>query len=150
LKTLFARRFANPLLAALLLWCALSAARELYSSWWLATADPWAAEAPSTWRLGSNHVERLAGFLRRVELRLPAGSVVAFSSNPGPDRERFFRYLWCAFLLPEQQVLTASASAYGVQADFWIAYGTRLSNPTLEVLYESFEGTLYQIRTADD
>ncbi len=144
------KRRADLLLAALLLWCAWGASRELYSSWWLATADPWTAEAPSTWRLGSAHVERLGGFLRRLEARLPAGSVVAFSSDPGPDRERFFRYLWCAFLLPKQQVRTASTSAYGVQADFWIAYGTRLSNPTLEVLYESFEGTLYRIRPLED
>lgn len=144
------RRVANTALTALLLWCGLAAAREVYSSWWLATADPWAAEMPSTWRLGSNHVERLEGFLRRIEPRLSPGSVVAFSSDPGPDGERFFRYLWCAFLLPEHQVRPAPSSAFGVEADYWIAYGTRLSNPTLEVLYESFEGTLYRIRPQQD
>jgi len=80
-----------------------------------------------------------------VKSHVPAGSVVVFSSDPGPDGQRFFRFLWCAFLLPEQQVKTASAEAFGVEADYWIAYGVRLSNPTLEVVYESFEGTLYRI-----
>lgn len=129
----------------LVAWCAFGCAVEVYRCGWLRYADPWSAEEPGTWRFLSRHVAEMRAFLDDVEGHLPVNAQVAISSEPGEDRERLFRALWTAYLLPEHRVRHVRVARDGLDADYWIAYGTHLRHPRLRRVAETGRGTLYRV-----
>lgn len=132
----------------LLVWIAAAGALEVYRCVWLHYADPWSANEPGTWRFTSGQVARLEAFVGRLDEHLPPRAVVAVSSQPGPPAERLIRFLWFAYLLPEQRLRPVRDFADGLAAELWIAYGTRLEDPRLDLVSETGDGALYRVTAA--
>lgn len=108
--------------AAFAAWSVGACALELYRSLWLVAADPWAADAPSTWRLSSSQVSRLEPLAEAVRARLPAETPVTVSSVLRPG-EAFFECLWVAYLLPELRVRCDGSTTAASQETFRVALG---------------------------
>jgi hypothetical protein len=119
---------------------------EFHRSAWLLRHDPFPEERPSTWRITSRSVRRMAGFLARVRAAVPLGSQVAVINEPGPPRERFFRYLWVAYFLPGVETRLEEALDASRPVDFCLAYGTRVDDPRLIPVLATPEGALYRVR----
>jgi hypothetical protein len=132
-------------LLALLAWAAFACALELHRSAWLLRHDPFPEARPSTWRITSRAARRVAGFAAAAAPLLPAGSRVAVVNEPGPDDERFFRYLWLTYFLPGVEARPAAAPSPGLPVDYWIAYGTRLADPRLAPLLTTPDGAVYRV-----
>jgi len=129
----------------LLAWTAFAAALEVYRCGWIHFADPWPAIEPARWRVTSRHVAALRDFAERIAPEMPAGASVAVTTEPGPEGQRFFRYLWLSYLLPGQELRMAATPADGFGADYRLAWGTRLDHPRLEAVAAAGEGVLYRV-----
>jgi len=141
----FPRRLA---LLALLAWTAFAFSLEFHRSEWLLRHDPFLEERPSTWRITSRPVRRMERFAAAAKSLLPAGSRVAVTDEPGPEPERFFRYLWLIYFLPGIETRLANGPSPDFPADFWIAYGTRLEDrrdPRLAPILTTPEGAVYKV-----
>ncbi len=139
------RRLFHLAATGLLLWAAAGCALELYRGGWLWLHDPWKSGEPGTWRITSRHAGRARAFAREMKAHLPAAAVVAVSSEPGPDSQRLFRYLWLTYLLPEVEMRRAVELADGLAAEYWLAYDTRLEHPRLELVHATSDGALYRV-----
>jgi hypothetical protein len=133
-------------LLGLLAWAVFACGLELHRSEWLLRHDPFPEEQPSTWRITSRPVRRMARFLSMTQAAVPIGSRVAVLNEPGPPRERFFRYLWVAYFLPGLETRLEEAPDASRPVDFWLAYGTRVDDPRLVPVLTTPDGALYRVR----
>jgi len=146
--------FASPrsasrcALLGLLAWAAFACVLELHRSEWLLRHDPFPEEQPSSWRITSRPVRRIANFLSAVKAAVPVGSRIAVTTEPGPANERFFRSLWVAYFLPGVETLPENGPATGLPVDFLLAYGTRADDPRLEPVLTTPGGVVYRVRRA--
>ncbi len=143
-------RWVSLLFAALLAWTSWAFALELYRSFWLWSHDPWLLNQPSTWRITTVHVARLRDFLTPISRLLPPGQRIAVISEPGPETERFFRFLWVAYLLPQHRVKPFDERAELADVEVVLTVGLRWQDPRLEVLYEAVDGAAYRVRRASE
>jgi len=145
------RRFSQLALLALLAWAAFACALELHRSEWLLRHDPFPEERPSTWRITSRPVARMARFASFAAKALPPGSRVAVAAGPGPEGERLCRYLWLIYFLPGVETRLASAPSPAspirpeLPVDFWIAYGARIESPGLAPILATPDGAVYRV-----
>jgi hypothetical protein len=98
------------------------------------------------WQFGIPQVERLQGFLRAARRHLPPGEAVIFASPEDAPGQRFFRYRWAAFLLPEVALLPLDDPTGSSRARFLIHYGPRIVHPRLKIVRRLPGGQLYRIR----
>jgi hypothetical protein len=146
-------RWPRPRLAALaalaiLLYLGASLAREtigVLHPYWLRGPFSFREPNPARWRLASAPVERLRAFLAEVEPRIPAGTRVAFAGVELPGTESAYRAMWATYLLPRHHVLPAGQVW---EADYHVAYHTRLDSPGLELMWENDDGALYRVAAA--
>lgn len=104
------------------------------------------AAGPMYWRFG---IPQMTGFARCVAAahrEIPAGSVVAFASRPGPDAADFFRWRWAAYLLPEMHVVPLSDAEASRMADYLLTFRLESDDPRFEPLRRLPGGWLYRAR----
>jgi hypothetical protein len=147
-------RFSRLALLALLAWAAFACALELHRSEWLLRHDPFPEERPSTWRITSRPVARMARFAFFAAKALPPGSRVAVAAGPGLEGERLYRYLWLIYFLPGVETRLAAAPSPSSPTspispeppvDFWISYGARLDGPGLAPILITPDGAVYRV-----
>jgi hypothetical protein len=105
------------------------------------------APVPANWRFGIPQVEVLAQGLGEARALLPAGSVVAFASRPGPGDAEFFRWRWAAYFLAGCDVVPwdpAAAAAEGV--GYVVSHRRDVGDPRLELVRPLTAGRLYRVR----
>ncbi len=132
----------------LLVWAGGGWAVELYRNAWLFRADPWLAGEPSTWRITSQRVADLRALLAPLADDLEAPRSVAVVADLASEEERFFLFLWVAYLLPRHEVRPFDEAATWSAYDHCVIYGGQRDHPSLEALHSSTSGTLYRIRAA--
>jgi len=96
------------------------------------------------WRFGLPQVDRLDAFLRAARPLLPPGEPAVFGSPDDAPGQRFFRYRWAAFLLPEVPLLPLDDPAAG-RARLLLNYGPRFEHPRLRFVRRLPGGQLYRV-----
>lgn len=142
------RLYLHVFYAALLVWAGGGFAIELYRNTWLYRADPWLAEEPSTWRVTSRRVDDLRVLLAPLATEDDTSLNIAVAVDLPSPKERFFLYLWVAYLLPRHEVRPFDEAAPWSAYDRAVVYGGRREHPDLEALHSSPAGTIYRVREA--
>lgn len=134
------------LITALLLWAAWGLVGELRAAAFLhARAPHRPVENNSGWRRTLHPIVRLAGFLERGTVGLPAGSRVAFASPNDEPEAAFFRYLWASYLEPEL-VWIPLHEAEAARAPYRVVFGASIEGEGLEILHSEAAGTVARLR----
>jgi hypothetical protein len=133
--------------AVLLAWAGSGFAIELYRNAWLYRADPWRADEPSTWRITSQRVADLRALVAPLADDNAPLKVAVIADLASPE-ERFFLFLWVAYLLPRHEVRPFDEAATWRAYDRVVVYGGRRDNPDLEAFDSLQVGTLYRVRGA--
>lgn len=139
------RRLSHAALCLLVAWFALGTALESHRLVRRQVLEPPRWAAPRLWRYGGPSHRRLERFLTHARRVLPPRGTIAFASKDSGPRDAFFRAIWAAHLLPEHDVIPSFYPQAGERASHWIAYGTRLDDPRLEPLLESWAGAVYRV-----
>lgn len=138
------RRLSAALAAGLLLWAGWGAGVEA----WRASAVLASRRAPHAvafWRLGDDRPEALRRFLAEVGRRVGDDDVVAVVTAAGEGDQDFFLGLWAAYLLPRQRVIRLAHRRARSEADWLVAWGTRIDHPRLTPVLERPAGVLYRV-----
>jgi hypothetical protein len=98
------------------------------------------------WQFGIPQVERLQTFLRAARRHLPPGAGAIFASPEDMPGQRFFRYRWASFLLPEVALYPLDDPTAERQVRFLLNYGPRFDHPRLKIIRRLPGGQLYRIR----
>jgi hypothetical protein len=100
---------------------------------------------PFFWRSGMAPTERLARCLDEARALLPAGSVVAFASAPGPDDAAFYRWRWAAYLLPGIHLVRLEERHASPPARYVLTYRVQVDEHGLALVRQLPGGRLYRV-----
>lgn len=92
------------MLAVAIVWIAGGLYDALWSyRFW--RVDPWHLDGPVQWPIHGRHAERLEQELTAMTGCLPDNSLIALDAPESWGDQRFYLFMWMAFLLPEHRLI---------------------------------------------
>jgi hypothetical protein len=105
-----------------------------------------ASALPWLWRFGLPEPARLERCVAAARRAIAPGAAVAFATPDEPLGAAFTRWRWAAYLMPAEDVIPANDPAAARLAEYAIACGTRIEDPSLAPLRDLPDGRLYRVQ----